>query len=123
MPEFSNKKNFLKNGTISINESSYLFLKKDSMKYKKNNLLFFTKNDTIFIVVTKKENYKNCELLAKNKSYSLKLISTRPKEIINYLDFNSYPMYEDEVVSLIKGNNIVWDLFLSPDLKNDCYKR
>src|SRR5690606_29045955 len=106
-----------------IKKTEFLYLKSDTIKYKFNNLLYFEKNDSIFIVVTHKEMVMPCEKLLLDHKYNLKLKSVRPPEILNYLDYiTSYPMYNNEIIDLQKGNGILWDLFITSDIIGTCYQ-
>jgi hypothetical protein len=104
-----------------LNKEEYLYLNNDTSKYEFNNILYFQKSDRIFIVVTQKETFENCNQLKINHYYDLKLKSVRPQQIINYRDYiTSLHMYQDEIIEFEKGDEILWDLFITPDIKGSC---
>lgn len=113
----------LKEEFATIRTGNYLFLKCDTISYQYNNLLYFKKNDSTFIVVTEKENQEPCNYLVINNSYKLKLKSVRSNEILNYLDYiNSYEMFNKEIIKLIKEDSVLWDLYTTPYIRDLCYQ-
>lgn len=107
----------------TLKKHSFIFQKSDTTTYKYNNLLYFKKNDSIFIIVTERLNQIKCNNLMENNVYELRLKSLRPKNMYNYHYITSYPVYNGEIVNLEKGSGIIWDLYITPYIRNLCYMK
>lgn len=101
---------------------NYIVTNIDTISYRFNNIVYLKRNDTIYKVVSKKEIVEPCEKLLVNNQYKLKLKSTRPKMILNYLDIHGRVMYKKEVVFFERGSGILWDLYITPYLRGLCYQ-
>ncbi len=108
-----------------INDSlrKYTITDMDTSTYKFNNIIYAKRNDTVYKIVTKKEIVKPCERLLISNKYNLKLRSTRPKMLLNYLDVHARVMYKKEVIYFERGSGILWDLYITPYIKDLCYQK
>lgn len=103
------------------NNSLYEILKMDTVTYKHDNIFYLKRNDSIFKTVSKKEIIQPCEPLALKKKYEMELQSMFPDNILNRLDFGGRRMYGEETILFEKDSGVIWDLFISPNIKGTCY--
>lgn len=98
--------------------NNYKILKIDSLENL--NIFYAKKNDSIFKIVTENVKLKNCIKIKPNYDYHLDLVSILPKN-----DFQKYHRYGSVVygtlVKFDKDSTIVWDLFLTENIKGRCY--
>lgn len=99
---------------------SFKIIKIDTAKYKYNNIFYAKREGAIYKIVTKKEYIEPCRTVEKGKTYKLLIESTFPSMILNRLDFGGRGMYEKETIEF-EGGNIIWDLFITSDIKGTCY--
>lgn len=95
----------------------YEIVKIDSIE---NVFLIYAKsNDSIFKIVSQKEISPNCNHIQLNESYDLKIVSVFPENFTQKRDKYGIKIYS----TLIKFENdsIVWDLFITKNLKGLCY--
>lgn len=93
------------------------------------NIIYVTKQDSIYKIVTKKEDNKNCEKIMIGKSYKFKL-NSRKKNVpeingvkirpINSLDIHCYS-YDSETDICIEPEKGVYDLYHTDNIKGLCY--
>jgi hypothetical protein len=99
---------------------SFKIIKIDTVKYHSNNIYYAKFQNSIYKIVTKKEKINPCSKIELNKTYKLLIQSTAPKILKNRLDYSGAMMYEGESVDF-EGGKIVWDLFITNDIKDACY--
>lgn len=107
--------------------SSYLV--KEISSINNWNIIYVTKQDSIYKIVTKKENNKNCEKIIVGKSYTFKL-NSRKKNVpeingvkispVNSLDIQCYS-YDEKTDICIEPEKGVYDLYHTDNIKGLCY--
>lgn len=99
----------------------YKLLNIDSVSYKYNNILYFEKDLSIYIVVTKKESLIKCNKLVEGEVYYLRIKSALPSNYPNFRDIDSQYMYNEEVIYFLKAENIKWGFYITENIKGLCY--
>jgi hypothetical protein len=106
----------LDTGTKQKLDKIYKISKIDSLE---NVYLIYAKsNDSIFKIVSQKLVLPDCKPIQLGESYNLKIISAFPENFSQKRDKYGIKMY-NTLIKLKKG--IVWDLFVTENLKGLCY--
>lgn len=106
-------------------ESLYGVYKIDSI----NNyyLIYASKNDSLYKIVSSKEKKSNCNLIKKGSSYKFNLVSIKENapliggikiKPINYMDVNCYQFDKETSICKEKG---IYDLYLANNIKGLCF--
>ena len=101
---------------------SFKIIKIDTTQYQYNNVFYAKNKGAVYKIVTKKENIEFCQKIELGETYELLIESTFPEILKNRLDFSGRAMYERESVQY-EGGKIIWDLFITSDIKGNCYQR
>jgi hypothetical protein len=83
-------------------------------------LIYAERNDSIFKIVSKKEEVNDCQKIGIGKFYKLNIISWFLPEESNVKLRLSGVKIENRIIS-IERDSIVGDIFLTKDLKGLCY--
>lgn len=100
------------------NLSSYKILKIDSLDNL--NIFYAKKNDSIFKILSEKNKLKKCIKIKTNSYYRLYLVSVFPKIFFQKYDKSGAKVF-GTLVEFDKDSTIVWDLFLTENIKGKCY--
>lgn len=117
---FSSCASKMESGNFRL-EKKYKLLNIDSVSYKYNNILYFEKDLSIYIVVTKKESLIKCNKLVEGEVYYLRIKSVLPSNYPNFRDIDSQYMYNEEVIYFLKAENIKWGFYKTENIKGLCY--
>lgn len=103
--------------TSDKTDNLYQIYKIDSLE----NLyvIYLKKTNSIFKVVSDKQSNKICNKIKVGQSYDLKIKSVIPSNLSQKNHIAGF-MYSGTLVKL-KGENTVWDLFVSENLTGLCY--
>lgn len=103
--------------TIDRTGSKYEIYKIDSLENL--YIIYLKKSNSIFKVVSNKQNNKLCNLIKEGHLYDLKIKSVIPSNLSQKNHIAGF-VYSGTLVKL-KGENTVWDLFNSENLSGLCY--
>lgn len=103
---------------IKQDVNSYKIIKIDSLENL--NVFYAKKNDSVYKIVTEKNKLRNCIEIKINSNYHLKLESVFPKNFFQKYDKYGAKVY-GTLVKFDKDSTIVWDLFLTDNIKGTCY--
>lgn len=101
---------------------SFKIIKIDTAQYQYNNVFYAKNKGAVYKVVTKKENIEPCQKIELGETYELLIHSTAPEILKNRLDYSGASMYGGEGIAF-EGGRVVWDLFITSDIKGNCYQR
>jgi len=115
------------NKKIIEKKSEYMVTKLDSI----NNyyLIYATKNDSVFEIISKKERTAKCKTIKKGSNYSFKLKSMRDNahtiggikiSPMNYLDIQCFQFDENTKICKEEG---IYDLYFAKNINGLCFKK
>ncbi len=84
-------------------------------------VIYLKKTNSIFKVVSDKPNYKLCNRIKVGQLYDLKIKSVIPSNLPQKNHIAGF-VYSGTLVKL-KGENTVWDLFVSENFSGLCYNQ
>jgi hypothetical protein len=114
-------------GKYSNEDLTYRVYKIDSI----NNyyLIYASKNDSLYKIVSKKETMKNCNRIQKNGEYDFKLHSTLSNRHIGNMDISAKSLphvncfYYDEQTYICLERDSINDLFHADNIKGLCFQK
>lgn len=84
-------------------------------------IVYARRNDSIVKIVSAKETIPSCNSIKKGKFYALKLRSVFSPNFHQKLDIAGFKF--NGTLIKIKGENTVWDLFITENMKGLCYEK
>lgn len=75
----------------------------------------------IYIVVTQKMKYENCQKLLIGEIYKLEIKSALPAIYFENPHIISQYMYGNEIIYYLNGTNISWGIYKVENIKGLCY--
>jgi len=115
------------NKKIIEKKSEYMVAKLDSI----NNyyLIYATKNDSVFKIISKKEHTAKCRPIKKGSNYPFKLKSMRDNaptiggikiSPMNHLDIQCFQFEENTIICKEDG---IYDLYFAENINGLCFKK
>lgn len=104
---------------ISDKKVQYKIIKIDSLENV--YIIYAELNDNIYKIVSEKQKLSKCNPIEEDKFYNFKLKSAFPENFYQKRDKYGIKLFNTEIK--LENDSIVWDIFLTKNLKGLCYRR